>query len=141
MLKGLHGLLFSSDPAATRAFLRDKLALPCVDVGDGWLIFDLPNADLGVHPVSEDRRPPAGTHLLSIWCDDLRGIVADLKAKGVSIDHEITEQTWGIETSLRLPGGIELQLYQPKYDRPKAGSKRPGRSARTPRTRPRAARR
>ena len=70
MILGLHGLLYSSDAEATRAFIRDKLKLPFSDIWDGWLIFDLSEADMGVHPVDNEGKPPAGTHDLSFYCDD-----------------------------------------------------------------------
>ncbi|HEX8699218.1 MAG TPA: hypothetical protein VF815_10310 [Myxococcaceae bacterium] len=65
MIRGLHGLFYSSEPEALRAFLRDRLKLPHTDVGEGWLIFDLPETDLGVHPLDESGKPPSGTHDLS----------------------------------------------------------------------------
>lgn len=62
MIRGVHGLLFSSDAEATRAFIRDKLRLPFTDTGGGWLIFDFREGDLGVHPIDESGEPAAGTH-------------------------------------------------------------------------------
>ncbi len=62
MIKGLHGLIYSSEAEAMRAFIRDKLRLPYTDVGGGWLIFDLPEGDIGVHPIDESGEPPSGTH-------------------------------------------------------------------------------
>lgn len=130
MLRGLHGMVFSSDPVATRRFLQEKFRLPSTDVGNGWLIFDLPSGDLGVHPVSDEGKPGPGTHMLSFFCDDLRGMVRGLKAEGVEFDHEITEQEWGFETSLHLPGGVEIQLFEPKYSKSRKGGASPRRRTR-----------
>lgn len=94
MIRGVHGLLFSSDADATRAFIRDKLRLPFTDTGGGWLIFDLREGDLGVHSIDESGDPPAGAHQLSLYCDDIRGTVAELKTRGVAFDREIREQQW-----------------------------------------------
>lgn len=113
MIRGLHGLLYSSDPEATRAFLRDKLRLPYTDTGDGWLIFDLPEGDLGVHPV--EGEPPAGTHDVSFYCDDIHGTVAELRGRGVAFDQEVEDHGYGFVTYFTMPGGVRVQLYEPKY--------------------------
>ncbi len=47
MIRGVHTMFYSSQPEELRAFIRDKLSFPATDVGDGWLIFDLPEADMG----------------------------------------------------------------------------------------------
>ena len=126
MIRGLHGLFYSSEAEATRAFIRDKLKLPYSDVGDGWLIFDLPEADLGVHPIDNEGKTSAGTHDLSFYCDDIKGTVAELKARGVSFKSEIEDHGYGFVTYFTMPGGVEVQLYEPKYTknaRSKAHSK------------------
>ncbi len=115
MIRGLHGLFYSSDATATRAFLRDQLRLPHTDVGEGWLIFDLPEADVGVHPLDDEGRPPAGTHDVSFFCDDIRGTVAELSARGVRFRSEVEDHGYGFVTYFTMPGGIEVQLYEPKY--------------------------
>lgn len=115
MLRGLHGLIFSDDPPATRKFLRDVLRLPSRDVGDGWLIFDVPAGELGVHPIAPEGGPPAGTHALSLWCDDLEATLRELRTRGAAPARPVTEQRWGFETVLAVPGGVEIQLFQPKY--------------------------
>ncbi len=125
MIRGVHGLLFSSDAEATRVFIRDKLRLPYTDTGGGWLIFDVREGDLGVHPVDESGEPPAGTHQLSLFCDDIRGTVADLQSRGVTFDRKIREQEWGFETVFHIPGGVEVQLYEPKYRKSSAAGARP----------------
>lgn len=115
MIRGLHGLFYTSDPEGMRAFLRDKLRLPHTDVGEGWLIFDLPEADLGVHPTDKSGRPPSGTHDVSFYCDDIRGTVADLKSRGVTFDQDVADHGYGFVTYFTMPGGVRVQLYEPKY--------------------------
>lgn len=114
MIRGLHGLLYSSDADASRAFIRDKLQLPFTDTGDGWLIFDLPEGDLGIHPLDESGQPP-GTHDVSLYCDDIHGTVTELESRGVSFKSEVADRGYGLVTYLTIPGGIEVQLYEPKY--------------------------
>lgn len=121
----MHGLLFSSDAEATRVFIRDKLRLPFTDTGGGWLIFDLREGDLGVHPIDEAGEPPAGTHEISLYCDDIRGTVAELQTRGVTFDREIREQAWGFETAFSIPGGVQMQLFEPKYRKASAARTRP----------------
>jgi hypothetical protein len=117
MIKGLHGLFYSSDPEAMRAFIRDKLKLPYSDVGEGWLIFDLPEGDLGVHPLDESGQPPSGTHQLSFYCDDIAGTVADLRGRGVRFDDEVADHGYGLVTHFTMPGGVKVQLYEPRYQK------------------------
>jgi hypothetical protein len=128
----MHGLVYSSDAEATRAFLRDRLGLPHSDVGEGWLIFDLPGADLGVHPLDDQGRPPAGTHAISLYCDDIRGTVAGLRARGVSFRGGVEDRGYGLVTHFAMPGGIEVELYEPRYAKgPRAPAKRKPRQARS----------
>lgn len=100
-----------------RAFIRDRLQLPFSDVGDGWLIFDLPEADLGVHPLDENGQPPSGTHDVSFYCDDIEGTVAELEARGVEFDKEVEDHGYGFVTYFTMPGGVQVQLYEPKYEK------------------------
>ena len=118
MIKGVHTMFFSSEPEALREFLRDKLAFDSfTDVGGGWLIFDLPEADLGVHPAdpSGSHGQPAGTHDVSFYCDDIQATVADLKQRGVEFEEEVTDAGFGFTTRFAMPGGVSVQLYQPHY--------------------------
>ncbi len=131
MIRGLHGLFYSSRAEEMRAFLRDKLRLPYTDVGEGWLIFDMPAADLGVHPVEGDVAL-AGKHDVSFWCDDIRGTVADLEKRGVPFTGPIEDRGYGYVTFFTMPGGVQVQLYEPRYRKraPAAsGSAKPARSA------------
>jgi catechol 2,3-dioxygenase-like lactoylglutathione lyase family enzyme len=115
MIRGLHGLLYTSDADASRAFLRDKLKLPFNDVGGGWLIFDLPEADLGVHPTDGPGGGTPGEHDISFYCDDIIGTCAELSARGVEFKHEPQDHGYGWVTYFIIPGGIQVQLYEPKY--------------------------
>lgn len=114
MIRGMHAMFYSSEAAALRAFLRDKLGLSGTDVGEGWLIFDAPEADLGVHPTG-DGEPPSGTADVSFYCDDIDATVGELKAKGVEFTQAPADHGYGFVTYFNVPGGFRIQLYQPKY--------------------------
>ena len=116
MIKGVHTMFYSSQAEELRAFLRDKLGFPFTDVGDGWLIFDAPEADIGVHP-ADDAQPHsrAGTHNISFYCDDVTVTASELKAKGVEFTMPIEDHGYGLVTMFKMPGGVEVQLYQPHY--------------------------
>lgn len=114
MITGIHTMFYTSEPEALRAFIRDKLGFPFTDVGGGWLIFEAPEADLGCHPADGgDARP--GTHSISFYCDDIRKTVADLEARGVRFTDSISDRGYGLVTRFEMPGGVEVELYQPKY--------------------------
>jgi predicted enzyme related to lactoylglutathione lyase len=110
VITGVHALVFSKDAEAVRAFFRDVLDLPSVDAGGGWLIFALPPAELAAHPAEQ-----SGGHELYLMCDDITATVEDLKAKGVQFATPVTEQGFGLMTRLKLPGGGELGLYEPRH--------------------------
>lgn len=115
MIKGVHTMFYTSAPEALRAFLRDKLRLPYTDVGEGWLIFDLPEADMGCHPVETENGVISGTPHLSFYCDDIERTIAELFERGVEFTEGITDAGWGLVTRFRMPGEFDVQLYQPKY--------------------------
>ena len=115
MIKGVHTMFYTSDAEALRAFLRDKLGFPATDVGEGWLIFDLPDAEMGCHP--EETSSPSGTHYISFYCDDIRITVAELEQKGVEFIDEITDAGYGLATRFKMPGNFSVELYQPRYTR------------------------
>jgi catechol 2,3-dioxygenase-like lactoylglutathione lyase family enzyme len=114
MIRGLHAMFYSTQPDELRAFLKDKLGLPGTDVGGGWLIFDAPEADLGVHPTDGDD-VPSGTADLSFYCDDLAQTVRDLEGRGVEFTSGIEDHGYGLVTFFKVPGDFVVQLYQPKY--------------------------
>jgi len=115
MIKGVHTMFYSAEADALRAFLRDTIGFPAIDVGDGWLIFQLPEADMGVHPTGYPGSPPSGTAELSFYCDDVAATRAELEAKGVSFSAPIEDRGYGLVTYLEAPGGLKIQLYQPTY--------------------------
>jgi catechol 2,3-dioxygenase-like lactoylglutathione lyase family enzyme len=123
MITGIHTLLYADDAAATRAFFRDVLGLKFVEAHPGWLIFALPPAELGIHPAEAEPGTASGvgaggTHEMWLMCDDVHKTVAELKAKGVEFTQPIADQGWGIVTRLRIPGGGEMGLYQPRHPLP-----------------------
>src|SRR5689334_20676285 len=116
MIRGMHAMFYSSQAEALRAFLRDKLGLPANDVGGGWLIFDAPEADLGVHPTDgSGSEPPSGTADISFYCDDIQKTVAELKSRGVEFIEDVKDHGYGFVTHFKVPGAFKVQLYQPKY--------------------------
>src|SRR6476619_4840715 len=112
MIHGAHVILYSRDSDADRAFIRDVLGFPYVDVGHGWLIFAVPPSEVAVHPAEGEP-----SHELYLMCDDVRAFVKDMGTRGVACD-EISEQRWGSLTSVKLPGGASLGVYQPKHASP-----------------------
>jgi catechol 2,3-dioxygenase-like lactoylglutathione lyase family enzyme len=133
MIRGVHTMFYSSQPDEFRAFIRDKLGFKGFDVGGGWLIFNLPEADMGCHP-SDGDGAPSGTHDISFYCDDIQKTVAELKAKGVEFTGPVSDRGYGFVTHFRVPGGFEVQLYQPRYGKPASG-KTAGKKAATTRKR------
>jgi catechol 2,3-dioxygenase-like lactoylglutathione lyase family enzyme len=115
MIRGVHTMFYSSDAVALRAFFRDKLGLQGSDVGGGWLIFNLPEADMGCHPTDKGDSVPSGTTDISFYCDDIEQTVAELTARGVEFTGPITDHGYGLVTFFKVPGGFEVQLYQPRY--------------------------
>jgi hypothetical protein len=119
MVNGAHLLLYSREPDADRAFLRDVLSFRYVDVGHGWLIFRLPPAEVAVHPVDGEFSQDHAGHrmigaVLYLMCDDVRAEVKALEAKGVTCSA-IEMESWGYRTAVRLPSGGEIGLYQPTH--------------------------
>jgi catechol 2,3-dioxygenase-like lactoylglutathione lyase family enzyme len=109
MITGAHVVIYSKDAGADRAFFRDILGFRAVDAGHGWLIFALPAAEAAFHPSEENNR-----HELFLMCDDVNRVMAALGRRGARFG-EVTEEQWGIRTCMRLPGGGEVGLYQPKH--------------------------
>ncbi len=112
MITGIHTIIYSKNAEADKAFFRDVLKLTNVDVGHGWLIFELPPSELAVHP-SDD----AEHHEIYLMCDDINMFVQQMKEHKI-ICSEIQEQRWGLLVELTLPGGGKLGVYQPKHARP-----------------------
>jgi hypothetical protein len=112
---GTHALLYTSEPEAVRAILRDVFGFAHVDAGHGWLIFALPPAELGVHPGEGPTFDAGVRHQLSLMCDDIDNTVAELRAKGLDIPGEPQDEGYGITTTIVLPGGLDVLLYQPRH--------------------------
>jgi predicted enzyme related to lactoylglutathione lyase len=113
MIQGVHAMFYSSQPEELRDFLRDKLRFPFTDVGEGWLIFDAPEGDIGCHPT--DGGPPSGTHNVSFYCEDIEKTVAELKERGVEFLGEIEDRGFGLLVQFEMPGGVRVDLYEPRY--------------------------
>jgi catechol 2,3-dioxygenase-like lactoylglutathione lyase family enzyme len=112
MINGAHMVIYSKDAEADRAFLKDVLGFPHLDVGHGWLLFRLPDAEAAVHPSDGNDK-----HELFLMCDGLDATMQTLADKGVACEAP-TMQGWGRMTRLRLPGGGSLGLYEPRHARP-----------------------
>jgi catechol 2,3-dioxygenase-like lactoylglutathione lyase family enzyme len=109
---GAHMLLYTPQPDAVRAVLRDALGWEHVDAHEGWLIFALPPAELGVHPGDAPK------HEICLMCDDIQVTVAELRGKGVDFRGEPADDDFGVWITMLLPGGVELLLYEPKHATP-----------------------
>ena len=118
MITGAHTIIYSRKPEADRAFLRDVLRIPNIDVGDGWLIFALPPSELGVHPSTKNN-----VHEFYFTCADIHAFVAAMEKQGISCSS-IQAQGWGQLTQIKLPGGGKLGVYQPRHAQPKAATSR-----------------
>ena len=116
MIIGAHSIIYSTNPDADRAFLRDVLKLTNVDVGGGWLIFGLPPAEVAVHPSDKND-----VHEFCLMCDDVEAFTAETKKRGVACSP-VQDEGWGLITHLKLPGGGKLGIYQPRHERPEAMS-------------------
>jgi len=112
MITGAHSILYSTNPDADRAFLRDVLKFPSVDVGGGWLIFGLPPSEVAVHPSDKND-----VHELYLMCDDIQAFVAEMKKHKVATSP-VQNQGWGLITKVTLPGGGKLGVYEPRHARP-----------------------
>jgi len=110
---GTHMLVYTPEPEALRAVLRDVFGWEFVEDHPGWLIFKLPPAELGVHPSDG-----ATTHQICFMCDDLAATMADLGAKGIGFRGDPAEESFGVTTTMLLPGGVEVLLYQPTHASP-----------------------
>jgi hypothetical protein len=118
MITGVHTMFYSANANELRAFLRDKLRFPCTDVGGGWLIFDMPDAEMGVHPTGDAKSADMhNTHNISFYCDDVHKTVADLKSRGVEFVSDVKDQGYGLVIQFKMPGDLIVDLYQPRYQR------------------------
>jgi hypothetical protein len=112
MISGAHFIIYSNNSEKDRDFFRDVLKLTNVDVGHGWLIFGLPPSEVAVHPSYENN-----VNEFFLLCDDIEKFIQEMVKHGIPCGP-VQEQRWGRLTSLTLPGGGELKVYQPKHERP-----------------------
>jgi len=112
MITGMHIVIHTCDAEADRVFFRDVLGLTSVDAGGGWLIFAAPPSEVACHPAASNDR-----HELYLMCDDVQAEIVRLGAKGIACGAVTTER-WGVLTTVRLPGGGHLGLYEPRHPRP-----------------------
>jgi len=114
MINGAHSIIYSANPEADRAFLRDVLGLPHVDVGEGWLIFGLPPAEVAIHPAEKND-----VHELYLMCRDVEALLETLSQRDIE-STPVQDQGWGLVTQVSLPGGGKLPIYQPRHARPES---------------------
>ena len=131
MIIGAHSIIYSRDPDADRAFLRDVLGLPNINLGDGWLIFGLPPAEVAIHP--SDRND---VHEFYLMCDDAGKLVRELRKRKIPCT-EAQNRGWGLLTQVTLPGGGRLGIYEPRHARPKPMKQIAKKDAKKPRPRTR----
>jgi hypothetical protein len=112
-ITGVHALVYTSEPDAVREIFRDVFGWEHVDLGDNWLIFKLPPAELAVHPTELK-----GRHEITLVCDDLEATMAELQAKGMEFEGEPLDEGWGITITMVLPGDTKLLLYEPRHESP-----------------------
>ena len=118
MINAVHTLVYADDADAARAFFRDILGWPYLDVHDGWLIFKTGPSELDVHPTSatdEGDRSTTARHEITLMCEDIEGTVADLKAKGAEFSGESGSAGFGRTISMKVPGASEIMLYEPRH--------------------------
>ncbi len=108
-ITGAHVLLYTPEAEALRATLRDVIGWRHVDAGDGWLIFALPPAEMGVHPGDTPH------HEVSFMCDDINATIAELRAKGIEVRGDPEDAGFGIVATIVLPGKVEVLLYEPRH--------------------------
>ena len=114
-ITGAHMLLYTSEPDAVRAIFRDVFGWKYVDTGGNWLIFALPPAELGVHPGEGPTFDSGVRHQVSLMCDDIGATVEELRGKGLEIPGEPQDEGWGVTTTVVLPGGLDVMLYEPRH--------------------------
>jgi len=114
-ITGAHVLLYTPEPEKLRATLRDVFGWKHVDAGEGWLIFKLPPAELGVHPAEGPTHSSGVRHQFTLMCDDITATIRELRGKGLEVKGEPKNEGWGITVMLTLPGKLDVMLYEPRH--------------------------
>jgi hypothetical protein len=114
-ITGAHALLYTSEPEALRNIFRDVFGFDHVDAGDGWLIFKLPPAELAIHPAEGPTFESGVRHQLTLMCDDITMTLEELRSRGIDARGKQEDEGWGISTTLVLPGGVDVMLYEPRH--------------------------
>lgn len=114
-ITGAHVLLYTSEPEALRAALKDVLGWPNVDAGDGWLIFRLPPAEIAVQPAEGPTYDSGFRHQVTLRGDDIRTTMRELRERGLEVQGDPEDEGWGMTTTLLLPGGVQVLLYEPRH--------------------------
>ena len=109
MITGMHAVIYTRDAEADRSFFRDVLGFSSVDAGDGWLIFAAPPSEVACHPAESN-----GKHELYLMCDDVQAEIERLNEKGIRCGP-VSHEGWGLLSTVRLPGGGDLGLYEPRH--------------------------
>jgi catechol 2,3-dioxygenase-like lactoylglutathione lyase family enzyme len=110
---GAHMLLYTPEADAVRALLRDVFEWKYVEDHPGWLIFAMPPSEVGVHPSEGSTQ-----HQICLMCDDLVATMEELRAKGIEFRGEPQTASFGVTTTMLLPGGVEILLYQHTHQTP-----------------------
>jgi hypothetical protein len=114
-ITGVHALLYTTEPEALRNVFQDVFGFEHVDIGNGWLIFGLPPAELGIHPAEGPTYESGVRHQLTLMCDDIVTTIGELRNKGIEVRGDPADEDWGITTTLVLPGDVEVMLYEPRH--------------------------
>jgi hypothetical protein len=114
-ITGAHVLLYTTQPDALRATCRDVFGWRHVDAGGGWLIFELPPAELGIHPAEGPTFDSGTRHQFTLMCDDINATIRELRAKRIIVKGEPVDEGYGITVELALPGGVDVMLYEPRH--------------------------
>lgn len=133
MITAVHTLVYSDDPAATRAFFKDVLRWAFVAEpgrGDGgrrggggsgsqdpadWLIFDTGASELGVHPTESGAFSTTRHHEIALICDDLPATMAELTERGATFSSGPDEMGFGLAAMVRVPGADDILIYEPRH--------------------------
>jgi hypothetical protein len=114
-ITGAHVLLYTPEPERLRATLRDAFGWKHVDAGEGWLIFKLPPAELGVHPAEGPTFDSGVRHQFTLMCDNIKDTIRELRGKGIDIKGEPKDEGWGVTVMMKLPGNLDVMLYEPRH--------------------------